>query len=386
MLALLAALLPAPVLALLEGAVAQFLLLLDHVAELIELRHHVAEVVAVHIRRRHLQVLHHLLELLQKLTGRILGAVARQVLQPVEHVLEILRAHRAGVAVERPGKLLIVLLLLAHRLHVAIHRGAQLVHELLEVLLAGAALERLAQRLLGVAQRRLRVGNVAVLEADRHRPQPPDDVAQIVVGLGANQRPEDRAQPEIDAGVGRELLRRHRQRVERGDDERSRIGVEREIAPLLDQRLRQRLGEDALGQAQRERLALALVAALVAGDERHHHFGAGPGMIGQILDGLADAVAGARLRQDQREIGRAEQRTPALALCRRLVLAHKGRLRLGHPVIVFDAVGQKERAAPLLFGIFGERDGRRLVGDDVERPGQVVADAAQRRGAGSRRS
>jgi len=36
---------------------------LHHVAEGL---HHVAEIVAVHVRRRHLQVFHHLLELLQQ--------------------------------------------------------------------------------------------------------------------------------------------------------------------------------------------------------------------------------------------------------------------------------------------------------------------------------
>ena len=143
---------------------------MNHVAEVVELRHHVAEVVAVHVRRRHLQIFHHLLELLQQLTRGILGAVARQVLQPVEHALEVLRAQRAGIAVERTGELLLVLQLLLHRLQIAIHGGAQLIHQLLDFLIAGAAFERLAQRLLGVAQTGLGVGNVAVLDADRHLP------------------------------------------------------------------------------------------------------------------------------------------------------------------------------------------------------------------------
>src|SRR5580704_10757236 len=42
------------------------LLFVDHVAEFVQLLHHVAEIVAVHVRRRHLQVFHHLLELLQQ--------------------------------------------------------------------------------------------------------------------------------------------------------------------------------------------------------------------------------------------------------------------------------------------------------------------------------
>src|SRR4029453_13351539 len=68
LLAALPALAVAPlVLTLLEGAVAQLLLLADHVAELVERRHHVVVAVAVHLLAGtgHLQVLQHLLELLQ---------------------------------------------------------------------------------------------------------------------------------------------------------------------------------------------------------------------------------------------------------------------------------------------------------------------------------
>ena len=74
----------------------------------------------------------------------------------------------------------------------------------------------------------------------------------------------------------------------------------------------------------------------------------------------------------------------ALALPGTIILARKSRLRLGHPVIVLDPVGQQQRTAALLLGILGERDGRRLVGNGVERPGHVVADAAQGRGSGGR--
>ena len=319
--------------------VAQFLLLLDHVAELVELRHHIVHVVAVLIGRRHLQILHHLLELLQHLPRGVLGAVAGEVLQPVEHALEVALAQRSRVAVERTGELLAVAQLLLHRLQEAVHRRAQLIHQLLDLFIAGAAFERLAQSFLGVAQIGLRIGNVAVLDGDRHLPQPRRHVAQIVVGLGANERPEDRTQSEIDAGVGREFFRRHGQRIERGGDERPSAGVERQIAPLFDQRARQRLAEQPLGKAERERFALALIAGFVVGNERHDHFGAGPGMIGQILDGLADAVLGARLRQDQREIGRTEQRM-RLPFRSRFLLAGKGRPRLDDPVIVFQPVRQ----------------------------------------------
>ena len=343
LLSLLAALavLPALVLALAESAVAQFLLLADHVAELVELRHHVVHVVAVLVRRRHLQIFHHLLKLLQKLLRRVPGAVARHVLETIEHALQIALAQRPRIAIERAGELLTISHLFLHRLQEAIHRGAQLIHELLDFLVGSAAFERLPQRLLGAAQIGLRVGDIAVLDADRHLPKPLGHFTQIVVGLGANERPEDRTEPQIDAGVRGEFLRRQRQRVERGGDERAGVGVERQIAPLLDQRARQRLGEDAFGKPERDRFAGAFVASLVAGDKRHGHFGAGPRMIGEVLDGLPGAAFGARLRQHKRELGWTEQRASGLAFRRRLVLAGESGAGLDDPVIVLDPVGQE---------------------------------------------
>ena len=45
----------------------------------------------------HLQIFHHLLELLQQLSRGVLGAVARKVLQPIHHVLQVaLAEHRAS--------------------------------------------------------------------------------------------------------------------------------------------------------------------------------------------------------------------------------------------------------------------------------------------------
>ena len=87
--------------------------------------------------------------------------------------------------------------------------------------------------------------------------------------LALGQLPEDRAQAEIDVALHVEALGRQRERVERGEHAGLGLGVEREDAPLLDQRARHRLVERPLRQLQFERLALALVAGFVAGDERH---------------------------------------------------------------------------------------------------------------------
>ena len=166
-LAALLALAVAPlVLALLEGLVAQLLLLADHVAQFVERRHHVVvAVVALRAGPRHLQVLEHRLQLFEQLARGVLVAGARQALQPVEHALEILLAEHAGIAVERARELLRILAhLLRQRLQELVHRGAQLIHQLLEFFVGGAAFERLAQRVLRLPQRLFGLADIAVLE------------------------------------------------------------------------------------------------------------------------------------------------------------------------------------------------------------------------------
>src|SRR5262245_1932014 len=155
LLAALSALAVAPlVLALLERAIAQLLLLADHVAELVERGHHVV-VAVIHLLpgTGHLQVLQHLLEVLQHAACGIPGAGARHLFEPIDHVAQILRAELARIGIERAGKLLRILAhLLRQRLQELVERGTQLVGEPLDLLIAGAALQRLAQRFLGRAQ------------------------------------------------------------------------------------------------------------------------------------------------------------------------------------------------------------------------------------------
>ena len=198
---------------------------------------------------RHLQVVQHLPQLIEQLLGGILGARARQPLHAVEHALQILRAklaHRIGI--ERTRHLRVLAQLLGQRLHELVERRPQLVHQLLDLFVGRAALQRLAQRVLRRAQRLFGVRDVAVLEEDRHRPQPRHHVAQAVVALGARKLPVDRAQAEIDVGFRDEPLRRDGERIERAQHVVLGVGIEREIAALLDQRARQRLGERPLRQ------------------------------------------------------------------------------------------------------------------------------------------
>jgi hypothetical protein len=117
---------------------------------------------------------------------------------------------------------------------------------------------------------------------------------------------------------------------------------------------------------------LPFVAGLVLGRQRQRNVGAGVGVFAEVLDRLADAVAGARIRQRQRKLRRVEQR-PRLGgllgprpgrLFGRLLGSVTGKhgVRFGDAVVVLDLVGHLQRAAGLAFRILCQRYGRRTVG------------------------
>ena len=109
-------------------------------------------------------------------------------------------------------------MLLGELAHEVIHRRAQILGQLLDLLVAGAALQRLLQRVLRGAQRLVDIGDVAVLDGDCERPQARHHLAQRVVGAGGLELPGDAVEAEILAGLRREQFRRDHQRVERGKD------------------------------------------------------------------------------------------------------------------------------------------------------------------------
>ena len=106
--------------------------------------------------------------------------------------------------------------------------------------------------------------DISVFELHCHVPQPRDDLAQRVVALCVLEIVIDRAQAKIDAGLRRKSFRRDRQRIEGGKHQRFGFRVQRENASLLDQRARERLHKNTLGQLQFVRLTAALIAGFVA--------------------------------------------------------------------------------------------------------------------------
>src|SRR6185312_1729723 len=130
----------AGILPFLVSAIAQLLLLADHVAELVErLIHLVVALIGLCAGARHLQVFEHGLELVEQLLRGFAVAGAREVLQPIEHAVQIALRQRARIAIERPRQLLRVLAHLVRQcLHEFVHGGAQILHQLLDFLVGRA--------------------------------------------------------------------------------------------------------------------------------------------------------------------------------------------------------------------------------------------------------
>ena len=179
---------------------------------------------------RHLQVFQHRLQLLEQLARGVLVAGAREILQPVDHALEIPLAAACAYcdradATSCCGFFRICSASACRNLSIAARNWS------ISFLISSSLAPRssawrsascaCAQRLLGFATCcRLRSAPPCPTAARRRRADRRRfGVVELVV---------DRAQAEIDAGFGRELLRRDRQRVERGQHERLGVGVERE--------------------------------------------------------------------------------------------------------------------------------------------------------------
>ncbi len=248
------------------GLVHQLLLAADHVGELVEALHHLLAglLVALH-RPAGLQVLEHVLELGEELLGGVAGAVLGEVLDLVEHPLEVLRAEHLHVGVGRQVRhVRVPPRLLGHRLQEFLHRLAKLVGEPRDLLVGGAVLQRLAERLLRVAERLCGERQVAVLDAERDRPEIVDQLAEFVVVPRVLEPMIGAAECEIVADVVEGVLGREGQRIERVADHRRGVGVHRELRPLLDDGAGERIGELPRGKRQLDRLASPLLLRLVA--------------------------------------------------------------------------------------------------------------------------
>jgi hypothetical protein len=294
-----------------EGVVAQLLLAADHVGEPVERALALLALFAVLalllllLLAAGLKVLQHLLQLLHQALGLVAGAVAGEVLDAVQHVAQVLRANlaRVGIALRL---LLVAVLAVAHGLlgelaHQPVHGLAQVLRQAADLLLRGAALDGLAQALGGLGHGPLGLGDVAVLHAHGDVPEIVHDLDERRVVAGADEAEIGGAQAEIDRRLHAEAVGSRRDRLQGAGDPRGGVGVEGEDAALLDEGARHRLGEGAGRQGAVDRLREALVAGVVLRAQLHRHLQAGEGMGDEVTRRLAVALAGAGLRQGERQ-------------------------------------------------------------------------------------
>ena len=307
-------------------------------------------------------------QLFQHALGIFRLALPGHLLHAVDHGLQVLRRDRPHVPVVL-GVLLRIVALLAHHLfrelaEILVHRPPQFLRQARDLIVAGIAVERVAQGVLRLLQRLLRVGHVAFLDLDRHVPEIFGERDQVLVGPRRAQPRHRGAQPEIHTGIGRELVRRDHHRVERGEDAATAGGVEDQVAALLDQRLGHRLGERALRQRDVEADAFAFLAQFVARHQRHLDASTGPGMHREIGRRASFAVAIVTAGQDQRNRRRRDEgraaRLDRLAVSDGLAKPRFGR---DHAVIVLHLVGERQRSPRIGLGFAQRLDGGRAVCD-----------------------
>ena len=377
-LALLALVLPV-----LEGLIAQILLLAGELVEFVGLLAHLAAVrIGFAARLRGLEVLQGLAKLVQQ-PLRLGGVAALHRLgHVVEHLVEVVGRDGLGVRIRRALLALglaVLALALGHALHELVQGLLQVLGELLDLLVRRVALDGLLQAVLSRAQALLGIGEIAVLDLEGHLPEEIGHLHQGVVVAGRPETTRGRLEAEEDARLRREAVGRDQEGVEGGEHPAAALVRARDqAATLLRQRARQGLGEDPGRQRHLGGLRAALLSGLVLHDQRQANPCPGPGIVGEVDQRLGVVLARGVGGQRQGDLRRRHQDARA---GEGLDEALGG----GDAVIVLGPVGQVEGAARIDLktadaahfgggvgnGLDDEVLGRRACGGDGE-----VGDAA----------
>jgi hypothetical protein len=194
-----------------ERLVHQRALARDHLPELLErLRRRL--LLAGHLPAAgHLHIFEHVLQLRQQLLRRRARALLRQILNLIEHRLQILRAHDLPAHPLRHRAL--AFRVFGHSLKRAFHRRAQAGHQGLDLRFRCASRQSVHELLLNGAQFLLRKWRVAFFDLQRHIPQKLLHRRHLGAAARARHHVVSRAQAQIDALIRREPLRRDRKRV-----------------------------------------------------------------------------------------------------------------------------------------------------------------------------
>lgn len=298
-------------LAVLIGFVAQILLLLAHLAEFVERAAHLMCAWIGLARPRDPQVFKDVLQLLQHFLRARAVARTQHLLHLVEHGLQFLGGYRAAPAFER-GKIalaVLVFLLGSELLQKFIHRDAQIFAKLANFILRCVALQGVAQLLFGGAEIAFGLGEIAILDAQRHLPEIIGDFDEIAVAMRRIEQVECHPQSKIDTYPSFEHFRRDHQGIERVCHPRLFLRGENQIAALFGKCAGKRLDEGLLPQGDFDGIATAFIASFVARGQRHFDPRAGPWVFGKIGRCLGLAAEGRRRRQQKRDMRRIDERT-----------------------------------------------------------------------------
>ncbi len=355
--------LPVPVrLPALISFVAQILLVLAHLAELIEPAAHLPRPGVCLARPRDPQVFQDVLQLLQHFLSIRGVARTQHLLHLAEHSLQVLGADRTAPAVKRGGIIpaVLVILLGGELLQEFIHRGAQIVAELANFILRRVALQGIAQLLFGGAKIAFGLGEIAILDAQRHLPEKIGGFDEITVAMRRIEPIECHPQSKINTCASVEYFRRDHQCLERVCYPRLILGGENQIAALLGKRAGKRLDERLLRQRDFDGIATAFIAAFIARGQCHFHTRAGPWVFGKIGRCLGLAAKVRRRRQQKRDARRIDERALGGMSAGEHRLGETG-LRAGNAIIVGDAVFQRHGSACIELRRGAQRDRWRLV-------------------------
>ena len=111
----------------------------------------------------------------------ILRALLGQILDPVEHAVDVLLPQLHRVGIWRLCHIRVLLGLLGKFTQILVHGAAQFGHALFDFFLARTPFDRLLQGFLCLTQAALGVGQRAILDPACNLPHIGDDIAQLVV-------------------------------------------------------------------------------------------------------------------------------------------------------------------------------------------------------------
>ena len=369
------AILPA-VLHVMEAVVRQFLLVAQGFPEVFHrLLAGAALALTLALTLGDLHVVHEIAQLLHQGLRFRSAALFHQLLQLVQHLLQLVlgHLHRLAVGLVRLVRVLRVFLRLL--LHVIVQSLTHFLHQAVNLSRTGAIADCCVQPVLRTFHRFERRGQGAVFDHQGNLPQLLCDIIarfEVERGRDGVEFPDRHAQAQIGFGVGHEAFGFVGDGFQHLDHPRGIAAVPQQIAAHFHQCSGERFKEPAAGQDHMQRLGGGLLTGGIGGGEGERHGQVGHEVFGQIIDQhLIDlgavALHGQRQIECHRRAGFGVTGQAIFAVDQRQV-QRDGHVALDHTVVI----GRLERLFEAAIGVAVHLalggDGRRHVGQDGDQP------------------